>query len=206
VAFARLSRHDSEGALVSEQALRPGSIALAAVVIGGVLILLLPQHAMSIARLVILTSAAAAGLHALGVSAPPTWWRSPFDRPGQRRQRRGEDDYDRVRSALGGWRQRIPGGVPLPPEVVRLLEPLIADSVARGGGHATGAGDDGVAFVRLSPLVRVQGVWAAARPRPHRLVRPDARAVSAAVLDVLNELDDQSGGPASVPPTDPRHT
>lgn len=191
---------------MSEQAPRPGSIAMAAVVIGGVLIMLLPQHAMSIARLVILTSAAAAGLHALGVSAPAKWWRSPFDRPGRSSHRRGEDDYDRIRSALGGWRQRIPGGAPLPPEVVRLLKPLIAGSVARGGGHATGAGDDGVAFVRPSPLVRsVQAVRATGRPHWYRLVRPDARAVSAAVLNVLNELDDHSGGPASVPPaTDPR--
>ncbi len=77
---------------MSERNLRPANVAAAALVIGGVLLVALPRHALSIVQLVVLTAAAATALYALAVNVPPTGWMSPFKwmSPfGGRRARRG---------------------------------------------------------------------------------------------------------------------
>jgi hypothetical protein len=171
---------------MSEQTLRPESVATAAVVIGGALVAVLPQHAMSIVRLVILTAAAAAGLYALGVNAPATWWKSPFDRrPGRSR---GPDEFESIRSGLSDWRQRIADGPALPPDVVRMLRPLIAAAVeqAGAGGGRRSAG----ARVHLSHVTRaVLASGSRVRPRWFDMVPPDGRTVAAAVEVVLDDIE-----------------
>ena len=169
---------------MSEQTLRPESVATAAVVIGGALIAVLPQHAMSIVRLVILTAAAAAGLYALGVNAPATWWKSPFDR--RSRRARGPDEFESIRSGLSGWRRRIPDGPALPPDVVRMLRLLIAAAVEQ----ADGRGRDAAAHVHLSPVTRsILASGSLVRPRWFRMVPPDGPAVAAAVDAVLDDIE-----------------
>ena len=117
---------------MNERTLRSGSVAAAAVLIGGVLIVALPQHSVSIVQLVVVTVAAAAGLYALGANVPHTgWispfkWRSPFS-PGVRPGTAGQasDEMDSIRAKLSGRRQPIENGPAMPPEILRLLKPLI---------------------------------------------------------------------------------
>jgi len=189
---------------MNSQILRPGSIAAGAVVIGGTLVLLLPQHAMSVVRLVIVTVAAAAALYAFGVHAPPRWWRSPFDRtPDADDPGSGSRDIDRIRSELSGWRRRVPNGPPLPPEVLSLLRPLVEVAVARAGldpGAPNSAGR------RLSPLCRaVLAADPSHRPAWYRMVRPDRREVADAAHRILDELDRLADGTAAGPRTETRH-
>lgn len=159
---------------------RPGHVALAAVVIGSALVVMLPQHAMSIMRLVILTVGVAAALFALGVNAPPTWWRSPFDR--RRSRRRGIDEIDRIRSYLTAWRQPVPNGPALPPEVVNLLrQQLAASDEVAGAGRAGGDA--------MSPLSRAI-MQAEPKWRPwQRRIPPNGREVAAVVDAVLDEIE-----------------
>ncbi len=63
---------------MSERALRPGNVAAAATLIGGVLAVALPQHGMSIVQLVIVTVAVSTVVYALAVNVPTTRWMSPF--------------------------------------------------------------------------------------------------------------------------------
>jgi hypothetical protein len=190
---------------MNSQILRPGSIAAGAVVIGGTLVMLLPQHAMSIVRLVIVTVAAAAALNAFGVHAPPRWWRSPFDRtPGGEDTGTGSRDIDRIRSEFSGRRRRIPNGPPLPPEVLHLLRPLVEVAVARAGLDPD---DSRVAGRRrLSPLCRaVLAADRSTRPPWYRMVRPDRREVAGAAHRILDELDRLAAGTAGGHDTDSRH-
>jgi hypothetical protein len=182
---------------MNEQILRPGGIALAALVIGGVLIAIWPQYAMSFVRLVVLTVAAAAGLYAVGIHTPPTWWRSPFDRGRRARKRRGSDELARIRSDLAGWRQRFGYPLALPPAVLRRLRPLIRSTLEREGFDP----EEPSAAV-LSPLG--QAVLASAeleRPRWYRLVPPDGLAAANAVNDLLDELDHLDASTASTTPS-----
>lgn len=170
---------------MSGPTLRPGSVATAAVVIGGVLITVLPQHALSIVRLVILTAAAAAGLYALGVNAPATWWKSPFDR-GPRRSR-GPDEFESIRSAMAGWRQRMPEGPALPADIVRMLRPLVAAAMEHAGPRM---GTSGTLRVPVSPATRaIVASGSAGRSRWYRMVPPARREVAAAVDVVLDDID-----------------
>lgn len=179
---------------MNETTLRPGSIALAAVVIGGALIAILPPYAMSIVRLVIATVAAAAGLYALGVNAPPAWWASPFDRRRWRlRMRNGADDIARIRSRLSGWRQPT-GEMPLPADVVALLKPLIESALERQGVDAEALEVAGSMYA-LSPATRaVLQTDVRDRAPWYRLVPPQAGAVATAVHDVLDDLDRLGNG------------
>jgi hypothetical protein len=196
---------------MNAQILRPGGIAAGAVVIGGTLVLAMPQHAGTIVRLVIVTVAAAAALYALGFNAPPRWWLSPFDRSGATvGTRTGSREIDRVRSELSGWRQRIPGGSPLPPEVVRMLQPLIEVAIERAGLRPGDRRVTGTTRTPLSPLIRgILRTDSSTRPPWYRMVRPDRREVAATVHRVLDELDRIAAGAAGVratPTRDPRAT
>lgn len=176
---------------MNERTLRPANIAAAAVVIGGALIIALPHHGMNIVRLVVVTIAAAAGLYALAVNAPATWWASPFDR----RRRAGRKEHasaelDWIRSTLSGRRQRIENGPPLPPETLRLLQPLIQVALERQGLDARDAAcADSARELLSAQTLAVMTSDPLKWPPRSRTLRPDKRKTAEVVHIVLDELD-----------------
>lgn len=197
---------------MTERALRPANVAAAAVTIGGVLVVAAPQHAVSIAQLVLVTVAAAAGVYSLAVNVPATGWISPFKwmspfhgsaRPG--RDGRGSGEVDAIRSKLSGRRQPIENGPPLSPDTLRLLKPVITaalDIDPTDEAQLISARDV------LSPLA-----WAVLTGDPLtepywlRTVGPDEREVAEVVHAVLDEIDRLAaptlrvhGRPAAKPP------
>lgn len=181
---------------MNERTLRPGNIAAAAVVMGGVLIIALPQHGLSIIRLVIVTVAAAAGLYALVLNAPATWWASPFDRKIRAGSKRhASDELDWIRSTLSGRRQRLENGPALPPEILRLLQPLIEVALEREGIDARDSAWPDSARRLLSAET-----WAVLTTEPlkwpprHRTRRPDKRKTAELVHAILDELDRLGSG------------
>jgi hypothetical protein len=183
------------------QVFRPRHIGAAAVVIGGVLIGVLPHHAMSIVRLVIVTVAAAAGLYALTASAPPMWWLSPFDRNFSRRKKsRGSDDIESIRSKLASPRRRLAQLPPLPPESLHLLRPLIVAALEREGIDPA---DEASARPLVSPLT-----WAVLENQALQRgqwipLLPNQRETARVVHRVLDDLDRLAGNNA--PATSSRH-
>jgi hypothetical protein len=181
---------------VNVRALKPGHVAAAAVMIGGLLVVALPQHGPSIGRLVVVTIAAAAGLHALAVNTPEGsatgWLGSPFDRASRAgRWPLGSDEIQRIRSKLSGRRQPIGNGPPLPPDALRLLQPLIRVALERAGLDPDDEAGLESVRARLSPLT-----WAVLTSDPmtppdwYRTRRPDPRRVAEVAHRVLDELDD----------------
>lgn len=118
---------------MNERTLRPSSLAAAAALIGGVLLIALPQHAMSVVRLVIVTIAAGSAMYVLALHVPTTGWISPFKwmspfsrRSGEGRRHGRVGELDVLRASLAGRRQPVEGGPPLPPGTLRTLQPMIA--------------------------------------------------------------------------------
>jgi hypothetical protein len=197
---------------MNEHALRPANVAAATALIGGIALVALPQHAMSVVRVVIVSVAVGSALWVLAVHVPPTGWISPFrwmspfamgrsPRPGRR-----VGELDVLRSGLAARRQPIPDGPALPPAVVRALQPLIALAL-----------DLDLRLVRRPPLAppldpmdrhalsraraRVSPeTWAVLCAAPlHRpgwlhTHRPDPPAVANAVHAVLDEIGRLTGG------------
>jgi hypothetical protein len=163
---------------MNERTLRPAHMAAAALAVGGALIVIVPEHAMSIGRLLIVTVAAAAGLYALALTTSPTWWLSPFD--GHRRRRglhERPDEIEWIRASFGGRRQRIADDVSLPPGALRLLQPLIRVALEREPSR------------RLSPLSRaILESNPLKRPTWIRTGRPDRRETASIVHRVLDDL------------------
>lgn len=180
---------------VTTNALRAGSVAAAAVLIGGVVVVALPHHAASVARIVIVTVAAAAGLHALTVHVPAWtatgWTASPFDLgSGDATEENGSGEIDRVRSRFSGRRHPVEDGPHMPPQVLRLLQPLIRVALEREGLDPGNEANAGAVRARLSPLA--WAVWRADPLRPPPLFgsrRPDERRVADAVRQVLDEIE-----------------
>jgi hypothetical protein len=196
---------------VNERTLRPANIAAAAAVIGGVLVVLLPRHAMSIAQVVIVTIGAGAGLQALILNAPPTWWRSPFDRSvGSSGQTRPVfDETSWIRAVLSGRRQKIPNGPPLPPETLRVLQPLIRTALERQGIDPDDRRSRTAARTRLSATtLAILIAKPAKRATWLDTLRPDAHETARVVHDVLDELDRLDGRTAerTLTPTERRST
>jgi hypothetical protein len=192
---------------VNERHLSIGNVAAGAVVIGGLLLVVLPQHAPSVLRLVIVTVAAAAGLHALATTVPPTGWLSPFKlmSPFGRRAPGGGgggrwDELDPIRRKMGGWRQPMAHGPPLPPEVVRLLKNLAETALDLDSERNVAQPS---ARPRLSPTT-----WAIltsepeTRPPWFRMRRPNRRKVAKTVVGVLDELDRLAPGTLDPRPSD----
>ena len=183
---------------MNERSLRPGHVAAAAVLIGGVLLVVLPQYGMSIVQLVIVTVAASAGLYALAVNVPSTgWispfkWMSPFNRAASGRRTRGSDELRSIRSKLSGRRQLIENGPPVPPEALRLLKPLIVSALDLDTDDEPPPES---ARGLVSPLT-----WAVLtsepleRPGWFRTRRSDEREVTQAVHRVLDDLDGLKAG------------
>ena len=183
---------------MNERTFRPANIAAAAVMIGGLLGLLLPQHGATILRLVIVTIAAAAGVYALAVLAPPAWWKSPFDQVRNRHARDERDEIDWIRSKLAGPRQRITRGRAVPPETLRLLQPLIGSALEREGFDPADRASIGSARDVLSPLTAaVLDSEPLKRGLRLGMVRPDADATAGVVHAVLDDLERLSDGPRS---------
>jgi hypothetical protein len=193
---------------MNERTLRPGNVAAAAVLIGAVVVIVMPQHAMSVVQLVAVTVAAACGLYALSVRVPPTgWmspfrWMSPFDRTAaQGWQGHRSDEVDLIRSKLSGRRQRVEGGPPTPPEVLRLVQPLIRAALDLDPGD-----DAGLASARalVSPLTWAVLTGEALRQPPwFRTLGPNGREVAEVVHAVLDDLDRLSAGAtAAIQPID----
>jgi hypothetical protein len=183
---------------VNERTPGPVDVATAAVVIGGLLILAMPNHGMSIVRVVIVTVAAAACLHAFVLNAPPTWWNSPFDRKAKWSARApvtGELDW--IRAGLAGRRQRIENGPPLPPGALRLLQPLIRVALEREGVDPGGDTGAATAHELLSPLTRaVLECKILTRPSRLRTLPSDERMTAEIVHRILDELESHAGRPA----------
>jgi hypothetical protein len=174
--------------------LRPGGVAAAAILIGGFLVLALPQHTESVVRLVVLTLAAVVGLHLLALLVPTWsdgWSTSPF-RPAARARRGGRapEEVERIHSGLSGRRHPVENGPPMPPQVLRLLKPPIRVALERMGLDPTDEAGRVSARTLLSPLT-----WAVftsdlrSAPDPFRVRRPDERQVAEVVHRVLDELE-----------------
>lgn len=215
---------------MNERTLRPANVAAAAVLIGGVLIVVLPQHGLSIVQLVVVTIAAAAALYALAISVPEwsaTWWRvAPFNRPSRavgptrrlrathparparlaprnggvrrpfgRGRSRGPGNLERIRSKLSGRRQPISNGPPVPPEALRLLQPLIRVALEREGLDPGDEAHRETARALLSPLT-----WAVLTSEPlrgppwYRTRRRAERQVADVVHRVFDDLDRLAAG------------
>lgn len=192
---------------MNERTLRPGNIAAAATVIGGALIMLLPQHALSITGLTIATIAAAAGLYTLAVNAPPAWWRSPFDGSGHGRRPEETDEIERIRVRLSGRRQRIARDTALPPEALRLLQPLVNVALERAGIDTDDEQSAATTRGLVSPLTwAVHTTEVLERPGWTATVRPDARHAADVVHRVLDDLDRLNGlGRTTQQHSDPRY-
>jgi hypothetical protein len=175
--------------------LRPANTAAAALVIGGVLVVMLPQHAPSILRVVIVTIAATTGLYALAVNSPPAWG-SPFQRGIRwRRGARGPGEVAWIRSRLWGWRRRVGRAPALPREVRDMLRPLVVTALQRQGVDPHDDAGRATARRLLSPLSwavltgesRGPLAWLQARP-------PNRRRVAGLVHRVLDDLDRLGAG------------
>ena len=187
---------------MNERTYRPANIAAAAVVIAGLLIVLAPQHAASIVRLTFVTVAAAAGLYALAIRAPPAWWVSPFEPLHTTPGRAESDEIGWIRAKLAAPRQRLADGTQLPPETVRLLQPLIESALEREGIDAAGVAADRL----LSPQSRAVLTWQPPKRRLGLSLRPDPRAAADTVHAVLNDLDRLAGTDGRPSTTDLRTT
>lgn len=191
---------------MNERTLRPANVAAAVMAIGGALTLVFPGHVLSILQVVAVTVAAAAGLYVLAVHVPPSGWISPFRwmspfRLATRPQRRGgrSAELEAIRVRMSGRRQRIAGGPPLPPAVLRMLQPALRaalDLDLREGVPPPQARD------RLSPAAwTVLTAEPLAGARWFRTLHSDPRAVAEAVHVILDELDRLSVSPGDPPPT-----
>jgi hypothetical protein len=178
---------------VNEPTFRSGEVASAALLIGGVLVAVIPRHALGIAQLVVVTMAVVAGRHLLARSVPPTGWLSPFKwmSPfGRRETRNGTgrspDGFVTIQSKLYGWRHPFPPGLTLPPGVVSLLKPLVRDALDLEPEDEVLSTPEPSS---LSPLT--QAILRCDPPRGLDRLRwlpPDSESVAQVVLRVLGDL------------------
>lgn len=184
---------------MTDPAYRPGHLAAAALTLGGLLLIGVPQRAPSIIRLVLVTLAAAGGLHLILSHGGPAFLLSPFrwtlrekDDDG------GSADARRLRSALEGRRHRIAGAAPLPPATIRTLQPLIEAALDRDGAGPDAPLRRAAALQRLSLQTRaILAHDATVNPPWFRTLRSDPRATARVVSAVLDELDLASHADAS---------
>lgn len=173
---------------------RTGETAAAVALFGGLLLIALPQHAATIVRVLLVALATVAALWAIGALVPEGgiagWWRSPFERPSDGRTLRPSGELDRVRRMMAGRRRHISGGRPLPPDTIRLLQPLIVEALARRGLDASDPAHRTAIRGLLSPLAwRVLVSDPRYLPRWYETRRPDMRRTADAVRQLLDELE-----------------
>lgn len=184
---------------MSEEALRPGNVAAAAVLVGGVLIVAFPRYAPTIVQVVIVAAAVAGALWVLASRVPPTGWLSPFkwlspfgETTGGDGPRHRSRELELIRSKLSGRRQEVADGPPMPPAVLRQLKPLIAgmlDVDPRDGEEVASIRD------RISPLAYAL-LTSEPLERPSWLatVRPDPEGAARTVHRVLDGLEGATPG------------
>ena len=164
--------------------------AVGVLVVGGNALVLDPASAPGVAQGMIGALALVAALHVAGRRAPGARWTSPFDTGiGGRNAPAEADETARIRARFAG--RRLPlddAGTALPPETLRLLQPLIADVAARRGPA-------------VSPLTRAvyeadptmqPSRWTTSRPAPATVAE-----IVHAVLDDLDRLDAPLSDPES---------
>lgn len=179
---------------MSRFVLRARNVAGAASALGGVVVVAAPQHAGTVLQVVVVAAAGGAVVAALGTLVPPTgWmspfrWMSPFSPPTSRAGRLRSGDLDTVRERLTGRRQPIPCGPPLPPEVLRRLQPLVRRALDLDPDDATPPPE----HVRGRVSAALWGVLTTqplTRPGWLATHRPHPRAVADAVRTLLDEVD-----------------
>jgi hypothetical protein len=176
--------------------LHPGRLAASIVILAGVMVMVRPEHALTIAQLAAVTLAAGIGLHALLVSVPewssgPGWLLSPFDHGIRaRRPPRVRGEIDRIRWGMERPRQRIAPGLWLTPQSFRLLRAALESGIE---SHAPGP-DAEIARerlrARLSPLARtILTAEPGSRPPWYRARPPNPLEVATVVHQVLDEIE-----------------
>lgn len=173
--------------------LPPAAVASAGVVLAGIITLAAPRYALGALQLALATGAAAMALHVLARQVPPTgWmapftWMSPFATPtGSERSAGGQDDVVTLRKKITGRRQRIAGGPALPPDLVRLMKPLIGSALHLDPDHP-----DALRRARERSSALLCSILAAEPARGLarlRTMRPDPVAVAGVLGAVLDEL------------------
>lgn len=188
---------------MNEHNIRPGEMVGACLLLGGVLVVAFPTHAMNILQIILVTFAAGAGLYALAARVPPTGWMSPFKwmspfgkpRPLRRKDSR-PPDLDFIRSKLAGWRHPGPMVPPMPPEVIALLKPLVRAVLRQRPAPLTDAEEGPGAPSRLA-----RGILATEPPRGLDWVRvlpPRQGEVAEVVHAVLDDLESLEAGGANL--------
>lgn len=195
---------------MNEQALRFRNVAAATLLIGGVLIVALPRYAATVVQLVIATVGVSGGVYALAAHVPPTGWLSPFrwlspfgDAAGRfGRRRRQRTAVEHIRSRFAGRRQRLAQGPPLPPAVLRQMQPIIAAALNLDPRDPTQLA---AARARVSPpTFAVLTCVPMERVSWFRTARPDPPRVAEAVHRILSDLGlPEAGDRGAHPSVDP---
>lgn len=211
-----------ERTVVTQRSLQAPGVAAAGVMFGGLAMVVVPQHALTIAQLMVMTAAVAAALHVLfavvlsETSSGPRdagpygrWARlsSPFRRVRLPEEARSEPpEVERTRNYLSGQRlvYATAGLPPLPPEVVRRLARSLRVSFVQRGVDLREPAQQGA----LSPLSRAvlvaeqeeqsRGKERGRRHRP-RYQAADNAQVSSVVHAVLDDIDRLENGGAVSP-------
>ncbi len=173
---------------------RAGETAAAVALFGGLLLIALPQHTASIVRMLLVALAAVAALWALSRLVPEAgvggWWRSPFEHPSEGRTLRPSGELARIRSMMAGRRQRLAPGTALPPDIIRMLRPLVIAALERRGHDPTDpAGRPAIRRLLSRPAWSVLDADPRYLPRWHETRRGDTRRVADVVRQILDELE-----------------
>lgn len=197
---------------MNEPGIPTGPTVAATIMIGGLMALAFPQHALSIVQVVLVTFAALAGLHALSIIAPEGsvtgLWSSPFDRsPRDRPDAEHSSEIATLRAKLSARRVAIPGAPTLPPEMLRLLRSLIVVALQRAGVDPDDETGQASIRERLSPLTRA--LLTSNPPNSPRWInrrRAAPRRVAGVVQRVLDDLDRFDAGPGPGPTSPTTHS
>jgi len=197
--------------------MRPADVASATLALAGFAAIAFPAYVVSVVQVSFVVVAVSVALHALAAHVPQTgWlepfkWMSPLERASRAARRgRGRSDVHGIRAKLSGARRRIPDASPLPPELVRSLQTLVARALDVDGDPC---GDRVARFDGLRDRVSAD-LWAILVADPSsggwlRTLPPDRRAVSASVHRALDELerllagDDVATADPILPPSPP---
>lgn len=180
---------------MSRRTLNPTNVVAAILVLGGLLMVLMPRHTISILQIVILSTAAAAGIHALAVNVPlgsaAGWSMSPFNRRTySERQRLESHEVHRIRAKFDGARFVTPDGPAVPVETIQLLKPLILTALRQEGVDPDRLGRASAARSLLSPQIRAVLDCDPPRRPGWRQTRPaNEQAVAQFVDQLLDDLD-----------------
>ena len=179
---------------MTERALAPGNVAAGALFVGGVVLVALPYHVLSILQVMVVAAAVSVGLYALARNVPqsgwlfPFKWLSPFS-PDAHRRIRGHRTaaLDELGTRMGDRRLPVENAPALPPVILRELRALIAGALDVDPGDAAAVAS---ARDRVSPLTHA--ILASApveRTTWFRTLRPHRTQTAAVVHRVMDDLD-----------------